>query len=49
MQILLDGYFQKIKKENYPNTPRITGELDALEEIIYAMKSEAGNNESSPQ
>jgi len=44
MQILLDGYFQKIKKEKYPNTPKTTDELDALEEIIFAMK-QTGNNE----
>lgn len=49
MQILLDGYFQKIKKEKYPNTPKITDELDALEEIINAFKSETGNNEPPPQ
>jgi hypothetical protein len=45
IRVLKEEYFRKIKMEDYPNTPKITDELDALEEIIDRELSENNQNE----
>jgi hypothetical protein len=45
IRVLKEEYFRKIKMGDYPNTPKITDELDALEEIIDRELNENNQNE----
>ena len=38
LKALKKEYFRKIRRENYPDTPTITAELDKLETVIKHWK-----------
>jgi hypothetical protein len=43
LKALKNEYFRKLKKENWPNTPELTKEINDLDSAIRNRKTEIAN------
>lgn len=45
LKALKNEYFRKLKKENWPNTPELTKEINDLDSAIRNRKTELSNEQ----
>lgn len=46
LQVLKEDYLRKLKKEDWPNTPKLSETLDVLEEGIAELQNYIDENET---
>lgn len=45
LRVLKKEYLSKLKDERYPDTPKLSAELDELEQAINTIQKDAGKTE----